>query len=632
MNPWPWEPLLGLAHRFRRPVALAAYAAVTTSALALAVLLRFDFTWPEDQSGLFVRGLPWLLVLRSALFLAFRLTSGRWRFVGVNDVGRLGAAVGAGSVLYFLLSWAVPLLPAFPRSVLLIEGILTLLMIAALWLAYRLAFERSQHVRHANGRRRRVLMVGAGDAGQMLVREMQRTPTGLLPVGYVDDDPVKWRTRIHGVKVWGSVSQLPALVSRHRVDEIVIAIPSAEPVAIRRIVELCEQAGRAFSILPGISEVLSGNAQLSQVRAVRVEDLLGREPVVMHMPEVHEDLGGKVVMITGAAGSIGAELARQVALHDPASLVLVDQAETPLYYLDLELRGDFPRVEMVPVVLDVADAEGVAWAFDRYRPERVFHAAAYKHVPMMERHPLQAVRNNVLGTWVVCDTAARQGAGKVVLVSTDKAVQPASIMGASKRMAELVVLEAQKLYPTTDFGAVRFGNVLGSNGSVLPLFRKQLEEGRPLTVTHEDVTRYFMTIPEAVQLILKASRLDEIRGHIAMLEMGEPVRILDMARNFLRLAGAPYRPGESVVFTGLRPGEKLEEELVGPGERVLETDLEKVRLVVSAPPDVVTGSWLTAEELDAIRRQDTRAVLEALFRRFPAVAPGEPVSVPARAQ
>jgi FlaA1/EpsC-like NDP-sugar epimerase len=633
VNPEGAEGLIGFAHRFRRPVALAVYAALTAGSLALAVLLRSELTWPPDQSELYWLALPWLILLRSVLFWSFRLTSGRWRFVGVSDVGRLGAAVAAGTAAYFALAWGASVLPALPRSVLLIEGMLTLLLISAVWLAYRLTFEGLQRARHGNGRRRRVLMVGAGDAGQMLVREMQRTPTGLLPVGYVDDDPVKWGTRIHGVKVRGKVEDLPTLVDRHRVDEVVIAIPSAEPVQIRRIVELCDHAGRPFSILPGIAEVFSGEAHLSQVREVRVEDLLGREPVVMRRPEIGADLEGKVVMITGAAGSIGSELSRQVALHGPASLVLVDQAETPLYYLELELKAEFSGLDLVPLVLDVADGASVERAFERYRPDRVFHAAAYKHVPMMERHPLEAVRNNVLGTWVVSDAAGRTGVGKFVLVSTDKAVQPASVMGASKRLAELVVLEAQRLHPHTDFGAVRFGNVLGSNGSVLPLFRKQLREGRPLTVTHEDVTRYFMTIPEAVQLILKASRLSELRGHIAMLEMGEPVRILDMARNFLRLAGTPYRPGENIVFTGLRPGEKMQEELVGPEERVLSTDLEKVRLVVSVPPDAKTGSWLSPDELSALRRHDADEVLAVLFNRFPAVAPqSEEGAVPAPAR
>lgn len=615
------EAILAFAHGNRRRVAALAYAVVTTVALAGAFLLRFELNWPHDQVVLFLRALPWLLVVRTAFAYVFRITTGRWRFVGVSDVGRLIGAVFTGTAVYWFLAWGVHVVPPLPRSVLLIEAVGTQYLVAGLWICYRLAFERVQHARHVGGTKRRVLMVGAGDAGQMLVREMQRTPTGMIPVAYVDDDQVKWGTRIHGVKVRGEVADLPRLVTELEVGEVVIAVPSAEPTQIRRIVELCEQAGQPFSILPGIAEVLTGEAHLSQVREVRVDDLLGRDPVVVELPAVRADLAGCTVLITGAAGSIGSELARQVALHSPRRLVLADQAETPLYYLDLELRAEFTAVDIVPVVVDVADRDSVERVFATYRPDRVFHAAAYKHVPMMERHPLEAARNNVVGTWNVADAAGRHGAEKLILVSTDKAVRPANVMGASKRMAELAVLEVQRIHSATAYGAVRFGNVLGSNGSVIPLFRKQLEQGLPLTITHEDVTRYFMTIPEAVQLILKTSLVEQLRGHVAMLEMGEPVRILDMARNLLRLVGTPYRPGENVVFTGLRPGEKLQEELIAPDERVVATDVDKVHLVVSDTLDKVNGSWLSEFELRALRDGDTARVLDFMYERFPAVAP-----------
>lgn len=617
-----FSSVLGLAHANRRRVAALVYAVATTASLAAAFVLRFELTWPRDQFALFLRALPWLLVIRTAFAFLFRITHHRWRFVGVSDGGRLAGAVLAGSGVYFALSWGAPLLPLLPRSVLLIETVLTQFVIGGIWLAYRLVFERVQHARASSVRKRRVLLVGAGDGGQMLVREMLRTPTGMIPVGYVDDDQVKWGTRIHGVKVWGRVDELPRIVEERHVDEVVIAVPSAEPTQIRRIVELCERADRAFSILPGIAEVISGEAHLAQVREVRVDDLLGRAPVVMELPAVRADVRGRTVLITGAAGSIGSELARQIALHEPATLILVDQAETPLYFLDLELRAEVSAMEVVPTIVDVADATSVERVFAEYRPHRVFHAAAYKHVPMMERHPLEAARNNVLGTWIVADAAGRHGAENFVLVSTDKAVRPASVMGASKRMAELAVLEAQRMHAATAYGAVRFGNVLGSAGSVIPLFRKQLEEGKPLTITHEDVTRYFMTIPEAVQLILKASLLPELRGHVAMLEMGEPVRILDLARNLLRLMGAPYKPGENVVFIGLRPGEKLEEELMAPEERVLGTDVEKVRLVVSDADGDPSGAWLSESELQTLREGQAERILDMLYERFPSVAPG----------
>lgn len=611
---------LGFAHRYRRVVASLVYSAVAVVSLAAAFLLRFELEWPVQERLLYLAAVPWMVFLRIVYAQVFRLSHGRWRFVGVSDVGRLTLAVLAGSTTYFLLSWVVPVLPRLPRSVLLIDAVVTEYLTAAVWIGYRIVFERMRRAQFQEGTRRRVIMVGAGDAGQMLVREMQRTPTGMVPVAYVDDDRIKWGTRIHGVKVRGAIEDLPRLVEEMRADEVVIAVPSAQPTQIRRIVELCEQTGRRFSILPGIAEVLMGEAHLSQVREVRVEDLLGRDPVVMELPAVRADVKDRCVLITGAAGSIGSELARQIALHNPGRIVLADQAETPLYYLDLELRGEFPGVDVVPYVVDVAEAYAVERMFAAHKPARVFHAAAYKHVPMMERHPLEAMRNNVIGTWVVADAAGRHGTENFVLVSTDKAVRPANIMGASKRMAELCILEAQRHYAGTRYGAVRFGNVLGSAGSVVPLFRKQLAEGKPLTVTHAEVTRYFMTIPEAVQLILKASLLPELAGHVAMLEMGEPVKILDMARNLLRLVGSPYKPGENVVFTGLRPGEKLAEELVAPEERVLATDVDQVRLIVSdCSPD---GTWLSDVELLALKQGNAELLLDSLLDRFPLAANG----------
>lgn len=612
-------PILQAARRQRRWVASFVYAAATASGLWIAYLLRFELhPTPRHQMD-FWAAVPWLIGIRLMMVQVFRVTQGRWRFVGVSDVVLLSGAVASSTVLYFALSWGFPLLPRVPRSVLLIEAGVTEYLIAAIWIAYRILVERVQHARHIGGRPRRVLMVGAGSAGQMLVREMQRTPTGMTPVGYVDDDPAKRSARIHGVRVQGAVSDLPTLVEKLQVDEIIIAIPSAAPAQIRRIVEQCEETGRDFSILPGIVQVLSGEAHLAQLREVRIEDLLGRDPVVVQLPSVQADLVGQTILITGAAGSIGSELARQIALHGPGRIILADRAETPLFYLDLELRAEFMNVEVVPFVVDITDREAVEWLFQKYRPQKVFHAAAYKHVPLMQRFPLEAVKNNVVGTWMVAEAAGRCGAEKFILVSTDKAVRPTSVMGATKRLAELAVLEAQKTSARTKFGVVRFGNVLGSNGSVIPVFRRQLAQGRPLTVTHEDVKRYFMTIPEAVQLILKASLLPELNGHVAMLEMGEPVRILDLARNFLLLAGAPYRPGENVIITGLRPGEKLAEELVAPEERVVPTDVAKVLLAVPDEAGAGGDGTLTDLEKDALVAGRAAELVRLLAVRFPGI-------------
>jgi FlaA1/EpsC-like NDP-sugar epimerase len=564
----------------RRVVALLIYGGITVLAYLAAYLLRFNFEIPADYGDMALRSVPVLIAVRLLCARAFRLSAGRWRFVSTRDVLRLVIAVGCGTIVFAGLMELPVWTPSVPLSVLVLEPMLTMLLTAGTWVAYRSTFEQLK-LRRVHGVRgaRRVLVVGAGDAGFTLAHEMLRAPTGMLPIGFVDDNPLKWGTRMDGLDVIGATVDLPDIARAERADEIVIAIPSATVTQLREVVLRCESTGLPFKVLPGIREVLSGGANLRQLREVRIEDLLGREPVQLELPELAEDLGGRSVLITGAAGSIGSELARQAALHSPGTLVLFDQAETNLYYLELELRERFPLLNVVPVVGNIVDANAVERVFRDYAPERVFHAAAYKHVPMMETNPREAIRNNVIGTWRVAEAAGRHGTGRFVLVSTDKAVRPSSVMGATKRTAELLVLELQAAFPCTTYGAVRFGNVLGSDGSVIPIFRRQIEAGKPLTVTHPDATRYFMTIPEAVQLVLQASVLSELRGHIAMLDMGDPVRIVDLAFNLLRLSGAHRSEGGGLVFTGLRPGEKLHEELSAPEERTAGTSVSKVRLI-----------------------------------------------------
>ncbi|MQA92571.1 MAG: NAD-dependent epimerase/dehydratase family protein [Gemmatimonas sp.] len=574
-------PLRSLRHRHRRTVAFLAYTGTTSVAYAAAFLIRFEFQWRPAYTATFLLTLPVLLALRHGTHWAFNLTTSRWRFVGIQDVGRLVGATCVGSLAFFGTASALPLPLAVPRSVLAIEALLSIGLISALWLGYRTCFEAVRRYREgpAGGERIRVLIVGAGDAGYMLVREMLRNPVGYLPVGFIDDDPYKWGMRLAGLPVLGSADQLPALSIEYRIDELIVAVPGATPGQLRVLVEKCAATGREYRVLPSVAEVLAGNIRVDQLREVRIEDILGRDPIELELSELAEDMAGGCALITGAAGSIGSELARQIARHSPDTLLLVDQAETDLFYLELELRERHPDLRIIPLVRDVVDRESMDAVFAIHLPTHVVHAAAYKHVPMMETNPGEAIRNNVFGSYVVADASGRYGTRKFVLVSTDKAVRPTSIMGASKRLAEMVTLELQERYPGTVFAAVRFGNVLGSNGSVLPIFKRQLAAGKPLTVTHPEVTRYFMTIPEAVQLILQASLLPEIRGHIAMLEMGEPVRIVDLAENLLRLSG--IRSPERIVFTGLRPGEKMHEELVGPEEETVETAVRKVRLVHS---------------------------------------------------
>jgi FlaA1/EpsC-like NDP-sugar epimerase len=567
-------------YRWRRPLVLAVYAAIAVAGYLGGYVLRFEFGGFDRWLEAFLITTPLVAAVRLLFARVFHLATGRWRFVSTTDVLRLLVATTAGTLVLLGVRALLLGVVVIPLSVLLIEWVLTTQITAVAWIAYRTGFERLRRSRWENGDpRTRVLIIGAGEAGNMLAREILRYPTGYEVAGFVDDESTKWGDRIQGIEIIGGTMDLPAIAESVGAEELILAVPSATPEALRRLVAICEATLLPFKVLPGIREVLDGEVGLSQLRELQIEDLLGREPIELELPELARDLNGRCVLITGAAGSIGSELARQVALHKPGRLVILDQAETDLFYLDMDLRREHPKLDLVPVIADVVDAPAMRQVFSQHQPERVFHAAAYKHVPLMELNPEQAIRNNVLGTRVVAEEAGRQGCAKFILVSTDKAVRPSSVMGATKRLAEMVVLALDEAYPDTAYGAVRFGNVLGSAGSVIPIFKKQIERGQPLTVTHPDVTRYFMTIPEAVQLILQASLLEELRGHIAMLEMGGPVRIVDLAHNMLRLAGIPSANGEHVVFTGLRPGEKLHEELEAPTEESCATAVSKVRII-----------------------------------------------------
>ncbi len=609
------DRVVSIVQGHRQVLALVIYAVITAAAYALAYLLRFEFTVPPHFVLLFKTTVLPLVAIRMLVFIAFRLTRERWRYASAPDVVRLAAGCVVGSVVFYLLAdLLLPFDQRIPLSIIGIEGILTCGMTAGVWLTYRLSFE---HIRRTgNGGRARVLIIGAGDAGNMLAREMLRTDTGYLPVGFVDDDPRMWGSMLQGREVFGATADLHAIAQHHNVQQLIIAVPSATPAELRRIVAACEETDLPFKVLPGISEVINGDVNVTQLRNVQIEDLLGREPIQLELPELAEDMRGRSVLITGAAGSIGAELARQVALHKPGRLLLLDQAETDLFYLELDLRSRHAELQIVPIIGDIAEAAGVERVFRMYEPERVFHAAAYKHVPMMECNAREAVRNNVIGTWRMAEAAGRHGVEKFVLVSTDKAVQPMNIMGATKRLAELTVLELQEQYPATSYGAVRFGNVLGSSGSVIPIFKRQLREGKALTVTHPETTRYFMTIPEAVQLILQASLLEDFRGHIAMLEMGDPVRITDLALNLLRLSGVTGGR-DRLVFTGLRPGEKLHEELNAPEEETQPTPVPKIRILSTyVRPDVLVVGQIETWD-SALQANGDDALLSGLFDLFP---------------
>jgi FlaA1/EpsC-like NDP-sugar epimerase len=452
----------------------------------------------------------------------------------------------------------------------------------------------------------------------LLLREMHNNRRlGYVPVGFVDDNERKTGFRIHGVAVLGTTAQLHEVLERQPADELIIAIPSASRDQIQAIVNRCLESGLPFKIIPAIAALRDGQVQMSQVRPVRIEDLLGRAPVEFDATEIRAELAGRRVLITGAGGSIGAELARQVASYGPSSVGLVERGENALYLIEQELLRKHPGLEVRPVICDVRDRRDLEHAFRDLRPDIVYHTAAFKHVPMMELHVAHAVHNNVFGTLHVAELAAEHGA-KFVLISTDKAVQPSNVMGATKRLAEKLVLSLRQR-GKNHFVAVRFGNVLGSNGSVVPLFQEQIADGGPVTVTHPDATRYFMTIPEAVQLVLQASVLEEARDRIAMLEMGEPMKIAELARNLVRLSGLEPEIDIPIVYTGLRPGEKLHEQLTSDFEETLPTRYEKIRIVkTEAPPSMDRGLALLWEALES---RDERAVVRRLQELVPEFSP-----------
>ncbi|MBV9108430.1 MAG: polysaccharide biosynthesis protein [Gemmatimonadetes bacterium] len=608
--------------KHRLPLIVAVHMALIPVGYFMAYLLRFDFRVTGPYLSLYLGTVPALVVLRMAAFLLFGAHRGWWRHAGLDDLIAIVKAITLSSLLFVQAIYLFDALPDVPRSVLVLDWIMGIVLFGGLRFAVRTVREGRLVPRHPRGATP-ALVVGAGEAADRLIRTFRRTDDlKVAPIGLVDDDPAKRSMSIHGVPVLGTTAELGPIVQRTGAKLVVIAVPSASREDMRRMVEACMATGVEFKIVPSLREVLDGRAKLSQLRKVEIDDLLGRDPVQLEMERVRDDLSGRTVMVTGGAGSIGSELARQVAASSPGELILLDQAESPLYFIQLEISRTHPGLHVRAVVADITDASRVDRVFAETRPDYVFHAAAYKHVPLMEENPVEAVRNNVLGTLRVAEAAARVGAEKFVLVSTDKAVHPSSVMGATKRIAERIVLGWPSLRrASTDFRAVRFGNVLGSDGSVVPLFRRQLAAGGPLTVTHRDVTRYFMTIPEAVQLVLQAAALPQAAGRISMLEMGEPVRIVSLAENLVRLSGLEPYTDVPIVFTGLRPGEKLHEELMSDVEATVPTGVEKVRVVQTDEADGAAVQQGLDRLLASVEMGDRRDLLGALCELVPECVP-----------
>jgi FlaA1/EpsC-like NDP-sugar epimerase len=576
-------------------------ACLLALAYYLAYVLRFDEGIPQRYENLLWDTIALTVAMKLVIFAMFGLYSKLWRFVDQKDFESILKAVVVSTVglivVLFLFSIGKhdP-----PRGVLALDFLLSLVFASGARFAVRAIVERPARGAILERAAHEVLIVGAGNGGQQVAFELRRNP-GLrsAPVGFVDDDPRKQGMRIAGIKVLGGTPDLPRVLDGVQPDEVIIAIPSAPGTLRQQVVTACRERGIPVRTLPTTFELLTGSvALMRQVREVRVEDVLGRDPVRVEIDRVGAYLRGRTVLVTGAGGSIGGELSRQIARVGAKRLVLVENSENALFEIRRELEEErhFPRA--TPVLADCKDATRMREVFEEYEPSVVFHAAAYKHVPLMEENPVEAVRNNAVATRIVAAAAGEAGAERFVLVSTDKAVSPATVMGASKALAEWAVEAAQNRWKGTRYASVRFGNVLGSSGSVVPIFRRQIAQGGPVTVTDEKMTRYFMTIPEAVQLIIRSGELST-GGEVFVLEMGDPVKIIDLARNMIRLAGLEPEVDIGVEVVGRRPGEKIHEELFNPGERPEATPAEKIVCAVQPPldPDWVEGAFARIEEL-----------------------------------
>jgi FlaA1/EpsC-like NDP-sugar epimerase len=587
-------------NRHRLP-QLAADLAIVVAAWFFAFRLRFDTDLPiYYEYYVSWQILALVAAIKLGIFALFGFYNRWWRYVSTRDMwGAARGVVAASLVTFLVFSFFDVHAAEVPRTVWVIDGLLTLALVAGSRMLARTIIERPQS-RSIVARGREVIVVGAGDAAQLMLKEILRTPDlGYTPIGLIDDDPRKKNLRLHGIRVLGTSDELPHLLRDRRPDELLIAIPSASGEQRARIVEMARAENVAVKTLPGLNELIAGDLDLAkQVRPVEVEDLLGREPVEVDVDAIASYVKDKVVLVTGAGGSIGSELCRQLARAEPKRIVMVDQAESALFDIERELVDERRFSACVPVLADVRNSKRLHQVFERYRPDVVFHAAAYKHVPLMEANPLVSVDNNVLGTRIVADAAIAHGVERFVLISTDKALNPYSVYGQTKTLCEWIVgSHGDRDDVPTKFVAVRFGNVLNSAGSVIPLFRRQIERGGPVTVTDPEMTRFFMTIPEAVALVIQAGAIGG-RGRILVLDMGDPIRIVDLARNMIRLSAKEPDRDVPITFIGARPGEKIHEELFAEGETWKPTTHPKI---VALDVSAVERAWLDGK-LDELER------------------------------
>lgn len=629
-------PLPRVLVRYRMAFVVAAHALLFALALLAAFLLSYNFRWVIIRDNvpyswfteLYLPLVGLAIPIKLVVFHLARQYRGSWRYVGLRDLFGVISASLMGTffflLTYFVLenAWAryfgYALIDQWPvqnlrqSSVFALDWAGTIALVSAARIVIRFYYEDIQPRAAVNPIR--VLICGAGDAGEAVLRELLRIGRYRC-VGFLDDTTLELGGRIHDCEIIGRTSQIREVCEQYNVEQVLFALPKASPRAIRAIVERCQGTGVSFRTIPVMSDLMEGRVQVSRLREIDIDDLLGREEVQLDLHEIGRQLQGKRILVTGAGGSIGSEMCRQIAAFAPQRLVLVEQAENNLFEIDRELRGRYPGLSIVPCVADITDAPRLRGIFERERPSSVFHAAAHKHVPMMEFNPGEAIKNNIAGTMSVADACQEFGVDKMVMISTDKAVNPTSVMGCTKRVAELYVQGLTGKGPT-HFVTVRFGNVLGSSGSVVPIFRKQIAEGGPVTVTHPEMTRYFMTIPEAAQLVLQAGTMGQ-GGEIYVLQMGEPVKIVDLARDMITLSGLRPDVDIEIVFTGKRPGEKLYEELANEGENVGDTSHPKIGIWKHRPAD----RKAVCHGIERLLRMTDSGTLEQIQDALKAVVP-----------
>ena len=607
--------------------------------LFLSYLIRFEFTYAHVDIGQIIDLLLWIIPLKFVVFYAAGLYRGLWRFTGVRDFWLLSGASLLSTMLILLIMLFANRFAGYSRGVFIADGIITFILTGGVRMAIRSFFSAranpiTDNYNLAGARLTKILIIGAGQAGEKILREiMDNYRLHYDVVGFIDDNPEKQGRTIHGIRVLGTLERLPAILKRTSIQQILIAIPSARGEQIRRIVEACQENNISYKMLPGIGDLIDGRVSVKFLRDISYEDLLGRTPVHLNVEGIRNYIDGKTILVSGCGGSIGSELCRQIVKYQPSSIILLDSSETNLFTIQMEMQNEHYCRHCVAILGRVQNQALMNDVFKTYEPDVVFHAAAYKHVPMMEKNPWQAVYNNIVGSRVLMEMSIRYHVNRFVLVSTDKAVRPTNVMGASKRMTELIMQCQQG--NGTRFMAVRFGNVIGSSGSVIPFFRRQIEQGGPVTVTHPEVNRFFMTIPEASQMILQAGTMG-VGGEIFILRMGTPVKIVDMARDLIRLSGKEPDVDIKIVFTGLRDGEKLYEELITVGEDVLPTHHDKVMVLRSSccfngsadPQEAKEHLYREIDELVKIAaRHDAKGIKVKLKEIIPEFAPQENESV-----